>query len=63
MEAREIVVYQCDGCGKLFDDEYDAASCCVDVEALDGWECGKCGDLYEDEEDAKECCREKNSDV
>ena len=39
------IMWRCDECGQIYDDEGDAFECCAEVTA--GYECEECGKFYD----------------
>ena len=51
--------YRCPSCESIYEEEYDAETCCPRmVEKIVAWKCFDCDEIYDNEDSARRCCED-----
>lgn len=63
LAPEEVVMYRCQGCHELHDDEDDAIDCCPADDEDGGLRCPCCGTEHDDADGVVDCCMWKTHSI
>ena len=54
-KPKKLSAYECPDCGDLYEDKYDAQTCCSPIK-VEAYQCSVCSDIHRSEKRAVSCC-------